>query len=429
MFDIDENIHDLLECALKIKTLGFTRLVSINYDSDTNTLVYIFTNNKKSFVKYSLETKELNESLSSIYKIATFFEDKLAHLNKLKFKKKESIEYTHNYFFSYEHINIDCLVLDGVVSNSCVDVKLNYESLRYISIDGLLESLSDLELNNYTYQVMALKAFEGDLIVSKESESSRVVLIELDRLKYKFSLLDRFIELSNAKKIDLSIKMESFLDQNLCKKNILSRDQNLFAIDFKENFKLFKLEVLDIINSLDQVYLNSFLNKLQLKNRPHPLAISTKGTSGSLLRSSGTNDNYNYINDVLFYREFSAFSPSLDSDNSLYSFYVQIINESKDSIRIIDTILDSDTLIYDAYDDFSIYDLNRFNSDSCYELEAAQGVSSIYLFKDSQNKIGYQLNTESLKRLYYYLENIERIKIEDQREVLEALDIKLQEIF
>jgi hypothetical protein len=83
----------------------------------------------------------------------------------------------------------------------------------------------------------------------------------------------------------------------------------------------------------------------------------------------------------------------------------------------------------ETFDDFSFYDLNQFNSDSCFEMENGHGIASIYLFKDSNNKMGYQMNTESLRRLYYYLDHVEEIDLENQIQVLEALDIKLQEVY
>lgn len=429
MFIVNSKTDDLLGFALNIITQGFNQLLTIHLDNDTNVLVYIFSNGQNQFAKASCEIKDINVSISSLFKSAYFFEEKLEKFTKLNFENSNLTEAKQNYNFRSHGIEVDCLVKEGQVSHSRVKWHQKFVNDRFISFDELLSSLSDLDFNSYTYQVMALGAFEDGLEVSKESISARMILVELDKIKSLVFSIDRFISSSNLKAINLKDLCDSFIKDNISKANILSTHNSLFSDDLKKNYIQFMNQISSFIELFKRSYLNNSLNQMQLKSTKHPLAISTSSVSGALLRSSGVSDDYNTSNDIFHYTEFETIKPSLDKNNSLYSFYIQISSEINQSLSNVDIILNSGVLLTESYDNFSFYDLNNFNMDSCFEMENGHGLAAIYLFKDSSNKIGYQLNTESLRRLYYYLDNVDNIDFENQILVLEALDIKLQELY
>lgn len=427
-FVIDEISEDLIISSLKLLSLNFKEVSLIYYDKDTELLNYIFTDHLNNFSKIRIKCLSLNISIASLFPNALFLEEKLEKLYSIYFQRQIKKDVKSNINIKYDKFQVDGLLENGRLLNSSCLLNTDYKEKKYISLDSILEDLSKLEFHSYIYQLMALFAFESSINIPDSVKTSRMFLLEIDKIKFLSSNLESYCKKFDFKFRSISDIVTNFVETCILRKNLLNKHEALFSENILNSYRNMFFEFRKEISKIKKVLVSSKINKIELANFIHPSCIHSNLVNGTLARSTGENTDLNYLNPDLNYSQFSKNYPQ-SNDRSSYSYLKQIFYELERSLDICLEILESNSLVEDVFIDYSFYDLNKLNSEVCYQLETGHGISTISLFKDENNKLCFQLTSESLKRACYYIENLKNYDFAMQNNLIEALNINYSEIF
>jgi Ni,Fe-hydrogenase III large subunit len=280
---------------------------------------------------------------------------------------------------------------------------------------------------------LALSAFEREsgIVASRSACISRMILLEMDKIYFYITKLChtlRHYGLSSELLSSSQMKLQDFISENIKTKNIFKLEDEFFSKDFYENYLGLKVFLEKNITSSRKLLLRGLFNRMELKSHFLGAVVDKSSLKGSAIRWSGVNYNFKLDTDFLFYKSLNL-NRNIKNENSLYGLYDIMFQELLESLDITENVLLNSPHLGFCFDNFSDYDLNNINDEACFEIETAHGIASIVLYKNSNNRISYQLSTESLNRLYFFESNLKNYEFSAQDRILDNLAIEFNEIY
>ena len=427
------NSRDIIADSLYINDIGFKDIICIRYDNETDRLIYIFSNHLNQFIKVISNLKINNDSIESVFNKAYFFEDKISKKWSLKFNHIVKNKIKDPFILKHNKLSVELDVKEGEVEAGSLSIQFDFNNNEFISLDQLTQEFENCAYHRFSFQILALSAFEraSGIAPSRSASISRMILLEMDKIYFYISKLCHTLKhygLSTELLSSSLTKLRSFISENIKSKNIFKLDDELFSKDFYENYLGLKVFLEKNIVSSRKLLLRGLFNRMELKSHFLGSVVDKSSLKGSAIRCSGVNYNFKLDTDFLFYSSLDL-SRNIKNENNLYELYDIMFQELFESLKITENVLLNSPHLGFCFDNFSDYDLNNINDEACFEIETAHGIASIVLYKNSNNRLSYQLSSESLNRLYFFEANLKNYEFSAQNRILDNLAIEFSEIY